>query len=293
MAKTVSEQTKITQVNGFTGGINTDLHPMLQPNDTLTDCLNGTLITYNGNENMLQNDMGNYELKNAKLPDGYIPMGMREYQGVLYLVLMNPLTHKVQVGSYPSPRTDFQKAHETEEYDIHPVEIGTMDEFVTMLYTIYNDDKNSNIVWKYNNVEVEKENLDSIKRFVDNNISEAVWRLLENYNYYPDACKFLYSELDRTLSTTVFTKDFEDHSMLTLGDQYKFSQTLTEEGDENSSDELAEKLDNKYELNPPYQQLKFFTVNNEKELHDVNKDDVYFMEDDVFEQESSEFNNVA
>ena len=139
MARTVAEQSKTSQVNSFTGGLNTDLHPMLQPNDTLTDCLNGTIITYNGNENMLQNDMGNYELKNAKLPDGYIPMGMKEYQGVLYLVLMNPITQKIQIGSYPSPRTDFGSASDAEEYEIQPVNIGTMTEFISVIQQIFSE----------------------------------------------------------------------------------------------------------------------------------------------------------
>ena len=124
---TVTEQTRTSQVNTFTGGLNTDLHPLLQPNDTLTDCLNGTLITYNGNENMLQNDMGNYQLRNAKLPEGYIPMGMKEHQGILYLALYNPITKKVQLGSYPSPQTDFSKNGESEEYTINPIEIGKLE----------------------------------------------------------------------------------------------------------------------------------------------------------------------
>ena len=80
--KTVAEQTHTGQVNSFTGGLNTDLHPMLQPNDTLTDCVNGTLITYNGNENMLQNDMGNYELKHAQLPEGFKFMDCIPWTGV-------------------------------------------------------------------------------------------------------------------------------------------------------------------------------------------------------------------
>jgi hypothetical protein len=77
---------------------------MLQPSDTLTDCVNGTLITYNGNENMLQNDMGNYALKGAKLPVNYVPIGMKEYAGVLYVVAYNPVDKRVQLGSYPSPK---------------------------------------------------------------------------------------------------------------------------------------------------------------------------------------------
>jgi hypothetical protein len=76
---------------------------------------------------MLQNDMGNYELKNAKLPEGYIPMGMKEYQGVLYMILMDPITKNVQVGTYPSPQTDFSSESTVSEYEIHPIEIGSIE----------------------------------------------------------------------------------------------------------------------------------------------------------------------
>ena len=103
MAKTVSDLTHTGQVNSFTGGLNTDLHPLVHPNDTFTDCINGTLFTYNGNENMLQNDMGNYTLEGSELPDGFIPLGMKEHNGVIYIVSQNPITEEVQVGSYPSP----------------------------------------------------------------------------------------------------------------------------------------------------------------------------------------------
>ena len=48
--------------NTFSKGLQLDTHPMIQGNETLTDCLNGTLITMNGNEVILQNDMGNYPL---------------------------------------------------------------------------------------------------------------------------------------------------------------------------------------------------------------------------------------
>lgn len=123
---------KTGQVNTFTGGINTDLNPVLQPKDTLTDCVNGTIITYNDNENMLQNDMGNYKLKNAKLPEGYIPLGMKEYGGILYLVLANPKTGKVQLGSYPSPQTKPEEIYDSELdddnlYEINPVSIQKFD----------------------------------------------------------------------------------------------------------------------------------------------------------------------
>lgn len=109
MANNIANQTKNAQVNSFTGGINTDLHPMLQPNNTLTDCVNGTLITYNGNENMLQNDMGNYALEGAKLPPNYVPIGVKEHAGILYVVAYNPTNKNVQIGSYPSPKVNFDK----------------------------------------------------------------------------------------------------------------------------------------------------------------------------------------
>ena len=46
--------TKQAQINVFTEGLNTDLHPLTTPNNILTDCINGTVITYNGNEFILR-----------------------------------------------------------------------------------------------------------------------------------------------------------------------------------------------------------------------------------------------
>ena len=53
--------------NGFSKGLNMDLNPISTPNEILTDCLNGTIITYNGNEWNLQNDMGNYSFPGCEL----------------------------------------------------------------------------------------------------------------------------------------------------------------------------------------------------------------------------------
>lgn len=80
-----------------------DLNPLNTPNTVLSDCLNGTLITYNGNEFHLQNDQGNYKLKHCKLKPNYIPVGLKEYGDILYIVSYNPLEKTVEVGSYPSP----------------------------------------------------------------------------------------------------------------------------------------------------------------------------------------------
>lgn len=89
--------------NSFTKGLQMDTNPMVQDNETLTDCLNGTLITMNGNEVILQNDMGNRRVDNAFLPSGYEPVGIKEYGGIIYVAAYNPITNKSQIGSFPSP----------------------------------------------------------------------------------------------------------------------------------------------------------------------------------------------
>lgn len=104
--------------NTFSHGLQMDTHPMVQGTDSLTDCLNGTLITMNGNEVILQNDMGNRRVDNAFLPAGYEPVGMKEYGGIIYVAAYNPITNKSQIGSFPSP----QKKQDTK--DIKPTEIS-------------------------------------------------------------------------------------------------------------------------------------------------------------------------
>ena len=89
--------------NVFNKGLQTDTHPMVQGNDTLSDALNATLVTMNSNEVVLQNDMGNAKIDNAYLPPGYQPVGMKEYGGIIYVAAYNPITNKSQIGSFPSP----------------------------------------------------------------------------------------------------------------------------------------------------------------------------------------------
>ena len=90
-------------INTFSKGLQTDTHPMVQGNDTLSDALNATFVTMNGNEVILQNDMGNRRVDNAFLPPGYEPVGIKEYGGIIYIACYNPLTGNGQIGSFPSP----------------------------------------------------------------------------------------------------------------------------------------------------------------------------------------------
>ena len=93
-----------TQANTFSDGLNMDLHPLTTPNTILTDCINGTMITYNDNEFVLQNERGNSKIDNANLSPGFIPVGMKEHNGILYIVSHNPQTKKTEIGTFPSPK---------------------------------------------------------------------------------------------------------------------------------------------------------------------------------------------
>ena len=79
-----------------------DLNPITTPNNILTDCINGTIITQDGNEYLLQNDFGNVKVDGAQLTPGYVPVGMKEYNGIIYIVSYNPVNNKTEVGSFPS-----------------------------------------------------------------------------------------------------------------------------------------------------------------------------------------------
>lgn len=89
-------------VNEFRDGLNLDLHPLVTPKTVLTDNINGTFITYNGNELCLQNDRGNKQV--AQLTQGYTPIGIKEHNGILYIVSVNE--DKTEIGTYPSPNYD-------------------------------------------------------------------------------------------------------------------------------------------------------------------------------------------
>lgn len=85
-------------VNTFNKGLVKDLNPLNTPNNVVTDCMNGSFITFNGDEMLLQNDMGNIairknvgteenpEWEDIHLGEGFIPFGVKEYGGILYIV---------------------------------------------------------------------------------------------------------------------------------------------------------------------------------------------------------------
>ena len=95
--------------NKFTKGLVMDFSPENTKSEVLTNALNATLLTFNGNELSLQNDMGNARVESAFLPEGYIPVGTCEYGGIIYIVSYNPLEDKSQIGCFPSPERNISR----------------------------------------------------------------------------------------------------------------------------------------------------------------------------------------
>jgi hypothetical protein len=66
------------------------------------------MITYNGNEMMLQNDMGNTLIQDSTtghimgLSEGFVPVGLKEHGGIMYVVSANK-DGVGEIGTIPSP----------------------------------------------------------------------------------------------------------------------------------------------------------------------------------------------
>lgn len=92
-----------TSINQWQEGIVLDKNPIAMSKTELAGALNATTITMNGNEFILQNDMGNGRVESAYLPAGFVPVGMKEFGGIVYVASHNPLTKQSQIGCFPSP----------------------------------------------------------------------------------------------------------------------------------------------------------------------------------------------
>lgn len=109
--------------NTFDKGLVMDLNPITTPNNVMTSALNVTMITFNGNEYVLQSDMGNGRVETAYLPSGYVPVGIVEFGGIIYVASYNPLIGKSQLGSFPSPERNIS----TEEINQNVVDLSNGD----------------------------------------------------------------------------------------------------------------------------------------------------------------------
>lgn len=104
-------------VNTFVGGLVTDRHPLTAQNTELVDARNTDLIQVGeGYQLILQKREGNTELMyddglgggpvSAGLDPGYIPLAVKEFNNVAYIISVNPTTSKGQLGTFPSPDYD-------------------------------------------------------------------------------------------------------------------------------------------------------------------------------------------
>lgn len=121
-------------INSFTDGLVTDLNELNTPEKVLTDALNATLITYNGNEFTLQNDLGNTKVGTARLPQGYVPVGMKEHGGIIYVASHNPATGYSQIGCFPSPQQLYGNDDEAEFTKIN-INLNNHLEYINNNYT--------------------------------------------------------------------------------------------------------------------------------------------------------------
>lgn len=106
--------TLMTAKNTFREGLIMDFAPDNTQATCLTSALNATLLTFNGNEMSLQNDMGNGRVETARLPDGYVPVGSCEFGDIIYIVSYNPITNKSQIGCFPSPERNISSQEVSE-----------------------------------------------------------------------------------------------------------------------------------------------------------------------------------
>jgi len=54
--------------------------------------------------------MGNGRINRVRLDDGYIPVGIKEYGGIIYVASYNPKNGKGQIGSFPYPKLEWENA---------------------------------------------------------------------------------------------------------------------------------------------------------------------------------------
>ena len=99
----MANNTIMTAKNTFGDALIMDFAPDNTPESCLSNALNATIVTMNGNEYSLQNDMGNGRVETAYLPEGYAPVGTCEFGGIIYIASYNPITNKSQIGCFPSP----------------------------------------------------------------------------------------------------------------------------------------------------------------------------------------------
>jgi hypothetical protein len=99
------------------------------------------MITYNGNEMMLQNDMGNTLIQDSAtgnimgLNPGFIPVGMKEHGGIMYIASVDKEGNG-EIGTIPSPiiRDIYKDQVSLSIYKDIPIDSGDPVQITNKLY---------------------------------------------------------------------------------------------------------------------------------------------------------------
>lgn len=104
--------------NTFMDGMTRDVPSMQMPATAYTAALNATLTTTDGNEGIMQNDMGNGKIyfldssnnkQEVSLSPGFVPVGVKESGGIIYIASVkkqlvgNTIQYIGELGTFPSP----------------------------------------------------------------------------------------------------------------------------------------------------------------------------------------------
>lgn len=136
---------KIAQ-NVFSDGMVCDTNEYVAgQTKSLSNALNATYLSTVGNQGVIQNDMGNIMIKdeldnkkNIKLPDGFQPIGMTEYNGIIYIASINK-EGECQLGSFPSPNYKEYKVQTIDNIDGSEQEIKMVDSYQPLKNCVIED----------------------------------------------------------------------------------------------------------------------------------------------------------
>jgi len=96
---------KNAHVSTFTGGLNTDFHPLAMKNTLMSDALNAEILSVGDGQYMLKNIKG--EDKGFVLTADFVPIAIKLYNNVAYIIsakfAADGTFEEGELGTYPSP----------------------------------------------------------------------------------------------------------------------------------------------------------------------------------------------
>lgn len=248
---------KKATVNGFTEGLSMDLNALTDTKETLIDALNATLVTGNGNEMILQNDDGNFELKIdentvVEFPLPYmIPIGIKEYGGIFYICVYDCTdNHLDGIYTYPSP--DYKNNIFTEDISLDTKKevVGNIKNELSPLHVVKTNPNNPNNPNSYSisvlrtprlqfslqhpvNIDIQPSYDGTVNLILNDNYNiprmiNSGFQVLSNNKYKYTIRKENSSKLYEVSSQDVFD------TQTSLNKRYKHIPKLTYEGVENS-----------------------------------------------------------